>query len=494
MKKNLTFLSALCLIGSVIIGCAGSPISVVSIEVETLPDDINIDIDNSESQATLSPGSLMSENGQIKRKWVSHNQWKNQPGLPVHSLQLHFSQNKNGGCGNRHSWTVANQALKEKVVVNWPKSKADGEPLSVAIEGTFGNILFEGELGKPQGQNVNPKATAFGTMTLTPDTQKLQAIETAFGQKVLLDDLVTMITKNIDVEDMEGLADCSVTFTLSEAIELVKHNKKASDVKNLIDSGYAFKGKEIVKLTRYYVSFDQAVAWRKARYALSVDDLIYARQRYLKPQKAVAWKKVGYELNLKQLYWVKQRYLKTESAAAWKKAKYVLNLEELYWIKQRYLKPKKATAWKKAGYTLDLKKLYWAKQRYLNPDIAGKWKNIGYTLSLDDLYYAKQHYLKPEKAAVWKKAGYTLNLKQLYYAKQHYLDEKEALAWKNNGYDFSLKDLYQLKQHYVKASYGAMFADPHYKLPNVKQLIEFKRGNISAETVKQIRKKAECHE
>lgn len=123
--------------------------------------------------------------------------------------------------------------------------------------------------------------------------------------------------------------------------------------------------------------------------------------------------------------------------------------------------------------------------------MVGKWKNVGYILSLDDLYYVKQHYLDSKKAAVWKKAEYTLNLKQLYYAKQHYLDEKEALAWKNNGYDFSLEELYQLKQNYVKASYGDTFADPNYQLPDVQQLIEFKRGRISAETVKQIRKKSD---
>lgn len=301
MKKNLLFLSVLCLIGSVIFGCNSRRASVVSFEVETLPGDLNIDIEGSKNQETLSPVSSLLKNGQVKRNWTSQNRWGNPPGPPVQTVTLNFIQEKDGDSRTRHIWRPDYYTSTKTLAVNWPQSKADGQPLSVTIEGAFGNILFEGELGKLHGQKLRSKATAFGIMTLTPDAQKLEAIETAFGQKALLDDLVTLIVKNIDATDLEGLADSGVTFTLSEAIVLIKHNRKASDVKKLIESGYTFKGKEIVKLAERYVSFDQAAAWRKAGYILSVDELIYAKQRYLKPEKAVAWQGVGYELNLKEL-------------------------------------------------------------------------------------------------------------------------------------------------------------------------------------------------
>ena len=118
-----------------------------------------------------------------------------------------------------------------------------------------------------------------------------------------------------------------------------------------------------------------------------------------------------------------------------------------------------------------------------------KWKEAKRELSLEQLQWTRQRNIRPEDFVAWEDAGYELSLEQLYWVRQRNLNPQEAARWKKLGYDLSIENLYRLRQNNIQSSYGEAFVDPEYERVSIEQLIEFKRSNISPETVKKLRER-----
>ena len=387
-----------------------------------------------------------------ERQWISFNRWYPKPSSDYITLSL--TEDCSRGSISQESFRIDEYAFNNF----WPGSNKSGEPVKLVFTGDMGKVSFEGELGCSYYER---DVTAFGMVLIEVNRDEINKIKTAFEQGPSLDILIPLILKDITAEQLIKFADCGIQFNLDQAGDLVAYNFEAATVKKLIDNGYKFDAEDIVRLARYHVSSDYSIGWKKAGYDLSAKELIYAKQRNLNSEAALEWRKIKHDISLEKLYWIKQRNLKQREYMAWKDAGHELSLENLYWVKQRNLHPQDFIAWQNAGHKFSLDKLYWIKQRNLSPQEASEWKKSGYNLTLDKLYWAKQRNLSPQEASEWKKLGY----------------------------DFSIEDLYELKRYNIKPSYGAAFADPDYEQLSVKQLIEFKRSNISAETIKNLRKR-----
>jgi len=234
--------------------------------------------------------------------------------------------------------------------------------------------------------------------------------------------------------------------SLDILIPLILKDITAEQLIKFADCGIKFNLDQAGDLVAY--NFEAATVKKLIDngYKFDAEDIVRLARYHVSSDYSIGWKKAGYDLSAKELIYAKQRNLNSEAA---------------FWVKQRNLHPQDFIAWQNAGHKFSLDKLYWIKQRNLSPQEDSDWKKSGYNLTLDKLYWAKQRNLSPQEASEWKKLGY----------------------------DFSIEDLYELKRYNIKPSYGAAFADPDYEQLSVKQLIEFKRSNISAETIKNLRKR-----
>ncbi len=420
----------------------------------------------------------------IERAWFSPNTWHPKPKHSPINLQLFYTEQ---GDENRRYLSRAHHSSDEMNIL-WPKSKQDGEPVTISFESRLGSLNFNGQLGKADSSFFNNEVRSYGTVTIDINKDATARIENAFGAMPSLKDTLSLIIRNTDPQKIIAYADCSVEFDIAQAAKLAEYNLTTDDINKLIESGYRFNADNVIKLAQYHVSVEYALTWINAGYNLSADKLVYAKQRHLSAAMATEWKNAGHNVDLETVYWIKQRHLKPEVSKQWQKAGYQLDLEQLYWVKQRHLDPNMAADWKKAGYDVDIKQLYWIKQRHLNPQNAVEWKQADFNLDFEQLYWIKQRHLKPQNATQWKRAGYDLSLEQLYWIKQRHLSAAEAGMWKKAGYNLSLDDLYKLKQYHIGSNYGKAFANPDYEPLTVDELIKFKQSNISAETVNKLRK------
>ena len=446
----------------------------------------------------------------IQRQWISQSKWYPNPSSDY--INISFTENDIDNNIKSENIQVSEYGFNASL----PESYRPGEPVNMSVSSELGELSFEGQLGSGgYGHDVS----AFGTAIIELNRRQIDKIEEAFGQAPSLDVLIPLIIKNISSGQLAKYADCGIKLSIDNAGELAANDFKAEAVDRLIDAGYKFNGEDFVSLARHHVSGDYAIGWKKAGYDLSANQLVYAEQRNLDfntalewqkagrelsleqlhwvkqrnihPQEAMKWKEAGRELSLEQLQWVKQRNIHPQDLVAWEEAGQELSLEKLHWVKQRNIHPREFVSWKEAGRELSLDQLFWVKQRNIHPQDAVKWKEVGRELSLEQLQWVKQRNIHPEDFVGWENAGYELSLEQLYWVEQRNLSPQEAAQWKTLGYDLSIEDLYRLKQNNIPSSYGEAFVDPEYEQVSIEQLIEFKRSNISPETVKKLRKRKE---
>ena len=418
----------------------------------------------------------------LRRKWRSKGRWS--PDSSYRSIELAFAEENSEDTirtANIHLDDTAPDAL-------WPQSTQPSEPVNLSFTSEMGKLTFEGEPGSDAGHQ---DATAFGAVRIEINRPRMKIVKEAFGQGPSLETLITLIVRDVTAEQLIEFADCGVKLEIGQAGELAAYDYTAATVRTLIENGYEFEAEDFIHLARYHISADYTIGWKQANYDLSAKQLTYARQRNLDSDTAIEWQEAGRKLSLENLYWLKQRNIRAREAIVWKNAGYDLSLEQLYWVKQRNISPGEFSAWKDTGYELSLDRLYWVKQRNVSPQEAAGWIEKARKLSTDELYWARQRNLRPQQAQDWKKAGYDLSLEQLYWVKQRNLSPREARQWNDLGYDLSIEDLYRLGQHNIQSSYAEAFADPDYEPLSVEQLIEFRQSNISAETIKTLRKKKE---
>ncbi len=481
MRNSGSKISLLYLFAAICLISAGCTIHIDSLHSSTGSQhpgnrlSLKIFLDKADSDAL--PANL----SRTEKQWVSLNNWYPKP--PSNYIDVMLEQGDSAGIISRENVRVDDYQFTPL----WPQSNQPGEPVELIFNSDAGRLTFEGELGRGDYQR---DVTAYGMVAIEISRDQITKIETAFGQRPSLTVLIPLIMKDISTERLLKFADCGVKFTLDQAGDLVAYNFEADSVQKLIDTGYKFNADDIITLARHNVSVDFAVEWKKAGYDLAAKDLVYAKQRDISPETAMHWQNAQRNLTLEQLYWVKQRDLHSTEYLAWKQAGTELSLEQLYWVKQRDLRAGEYKTWREAGYDISLEKLYWLKQRDIKPQAALEWKNANAAISLEDIFWAKQRDLKPAKYLAWKKVGYDLSLEKLFWIQQRDLNSREAAEWKQLGYNFSIEDLYDLKRYDVRPSYGAAFASPDYEPFSAKQLIEFKRTNISPETIKNIRKRS----
>jgi hypothetical protein len=416
-----------------------------------------------------------------ERQWVSHNNWYPKPPPDYYYIDIMLEKSDSGSIIG----TTNVRIDKDKLTLPWPQSNQPGEPVELIYNSDLGRLTFEGRLGRA---DYDRYVTAYGTVSIEISHDQINRIETAFGQRPSLCAIIPMILKDTPTDRMLKYADCGIQFSIDQAVDLAAYNFDASLIKKLNESGYKYQADDIFTLARSDVSVDSAIQWKKAGYDLPAQTLVYAKQHDISPEFALQWKQAAGILSLEKLNWIKQRNLQPEKYQAWKKAGYELTLEQLYWNQQRDLSPTEAAEWRDIGYDLSPEKLYWVKQRDIKTKDAAEWRNAYPGISLEDVYWAKQRNLQPQHYLAWKKLGYDLSLEKLYWIQQRDLHSIEAAEWKQLGYKFSIEDLYELRRYDIKPSYGAAFSDPGYEQLSARQLIEFKRSNISPETIKRIRK------
>jgi hypothetical protein len=478
MRNSVSKISLVCLLTAICIS-VGCTIHIDSLHSPTGSQgssnrvSLKLFLDKADSDAL--PANL----SRTERQWVSLNNWYPKPTSAYVDVMLEQGDS-------------AGTIIRENVRVDdyqtslWPGSNQPGEPVELVFNSDAGRLTFEGELGRGDYQR---DVTAYGTVAIEISRDQVTKIETAFGQRPSLTVLISLIMKDVSVERLLKFANCGMKFTLDQAGDLVAYNFEADSIQKLIDAGYKFNADDIVTIARHNISVDYAIQWKKAGYDLAVKDLIYAKQRDISPETAQHWNNAQKTLTLEQLFWVKQRDLHSTDYLAWKQAGTELSLEQLFWVKQRDLNAGEYKAWKETGYDISLEKLFWLKQRDIKPQTAMEWKNSGASISLEDIFWAKQRDIKPEKYLTWKKVGYDLSLEKLFWIQQRDLKSQEAAEWKQLGYNFSIEDLYELKRYDVRPTYGAAFAHPDYEPFSAGQLIEFKRTNISPQTIQNIRKR-----
>jgi len=445
-----------------------------------------------------------------QRQWISQSKWYPNPSSEY--VNISFTEDDLKDSIKSENIHIGEYGFNASL----PESSRPGEPIDIFISGDLGELSFEGELGSGgYGRDV----TAFGNVVIELDRDDIDKIVNAFGQEPSLDVLISLIIKGVNTEQLIEFADCGIKLCISDAGELVVNDFEAETIDRLIDAGYEYDGEDFVSLARHRVSGDYAIGWKEAGYNLSAKQLVYAKQRNLSFEEALKWQKAGRELSLEELHWVKQRNLDPQEVVRWREAGRELTLEQLQWVKQRNIRPQEAVKWKEAGIELSLEKLQWVKQRNIHPEEfvawkeaarelsldqlqwvkqrnihpqdAVKWKKVGRELSLEQLQWVKQRNIHPEDFVAWENAGYELSLEQLYWIEQRNLNPQEAAGWKKLGYDLSIEDLYRLRQNNIQSSYGEAFNDPEYERVSIEQLIEFRRSNISPETIRKLRKHAE---
>ncbi|MBN2180616.1 MAG: hypothetical protein JW715_01785 [Sedimentisphaerales bacterium] len=446
----------------------------------------------------------------FQRQWISQSKWYPNPSCEY--ISLSFTEDD-----SRNTCKSENIRVDEyDFNTSLPESSRRGEPINIYVSSDLGEISFEGELGSGgYGHDV----TASGIIVAELNHENIEKIKGAFGQRPSLDVAISLIIKDVGAEQIIEYADCGAKLNISQAGELAANDFKVGTIKALIEAGYKFDGEAFISLARHNISGDYAIGWKKAGFNLSADQLVYAKQRNLSSERAVEWQKAGHELSLEQLYWVKQRNIHPQESMKWKEAGLELSLEQLQWVKQRNIYPAEFAAWKEAGreFTLDqlqwakqrniypsefvawkeakreltLEQLQWVKQRNIHPAEFVAWKEAGREFSLEQLQWAKQRNISPEEFTSWQNSGYELSLEKLFWVKQRNLNPQEAAHWKKLGYDSSVEDLYRLRQYNISPSYGEAFVDPEYERLSIDELIEFKRSNISPETVRKLRQRAE---
>ncbi|NQV36060.1 MAG: hypothetical protein HQ515_25440 [Phycisphaeraceae bacterium] len=444
--------------------------------------------------------SAPAQNSVIERPWSSDHKWRPKRSHMWLNLQV-MSENK-----SRHL-PHGSFRVEEHAGMVWPKSDQPDEPIYLSFESDLGTVQFSGE---------TDETGASGQVQVDVNSKQISLLEEAFDEEPPLELVLSLICRRVDATELIEYVDCGIKIDITQAGKLAHHDFSADDIRELIRTGHTFKAKGYIELARHHVPYDYIITWKKQGYTLTADQLVYAKQRNLDADMARQWKDVGHDVDLEKVYWIKGRNLKPASAVEWKQAKYDLTLEELYWVKSRNLDPDSAIDWAQAGYDLDLDELYWVKSRNLDTVSAVAWKKAGYTLNLEQLYRVKGRSLDTASAVAWKKAGYALDLDQLYWVKGRNLRPKTARAWSQIGYDLdleqlyktqsrnlspgeagewkkanynlSLEDLYDLKRYNVSSDYGAAFSNPSFEPLTVDELIKLKQSNISAETLKKLRR------
>lgn len=425
---------------------------------------------------------LPENEGLLQRQWISRSKWY--PSQSCEYVELSFTDDD-----LRDSFKSENIRVDEyDFNASLPESSRPGEPINIFVSSDLGELSFEGEIGSG-GYGHDVKAS--GIVVIELNRENIAKIKGAFGQRPSLDVVIPLIVKNISAGQIIEFSDCGVKLSISQAGELAANDFKADTIGVFIEAGYKFDGEDFISLSRYNISGDYAVGWKDAGYNLSAEQLIYAKQRNLSFERAVEWQKAGRELSLEKLHWVKQRNIHPQESVKWKEAGPELTLEELQWVKQRNIHPAEYVAWKEAGRELSLEQLHWTKQRNIHPAEFVTWKNAGREFSLEQLQWAKQRNISPKDFTSWQNAGYELSLDKLFWVKQRNLNPEEVTHWKKMGYDLSTEDLYRLKQYNIPPSYGEAFVDPEYERVSIDELIEFKRSNISPETVRKLRERKE---
>jgi hypothetical protein len=312
-----------------------------------------------------------------------------------------------------HQWTQVSQTE------SLPTVSANG-PVSFRIRSDAAVLQFEGVIN---GQRAS------GTVQLTLDPAYRQAIESLTGDRIIVEQAISLASRPVPLDY----------------------------VRTLHDAGYNFHLGDYQRLIVSSVATDYAVALRQAGYQFSADDLIRLHRAGVEANYAGTMRPLGLGLNADELIRLRRAGIEPDFAAAMHPFAFGQNPDDLIRLRRSGVEPAYAAGLHAFAFGQNADELIRARRSGIEVAFAQGMADAGYTFSLDDLIRLRRSGVEPNYAAPLWKAGYRFNA--------------DALI--------------NLRRAGVTTDYAILLAG--HSLLTADEIIQLSRRGIDAQTIQKLR-------